>query len=451
LFTAPAASDILKRITDCAHATSQVASHLFIHTCNNQQYLGPWSKLASVLSFGHGDAARLRTAAPPNCILSSETDNFVGITAYGLAALCAKTGHARDLFLAAAEGPQHVCLVRALCRWFLAPSATPAHPLLDKPLRHYTHKNASLVAEADILALFGERTLDHPERNVYVGLPASARVICDSNKRAVVTGTNSSKHRLWALSADAARACLMAMLDRKFDASSWDKQTMPPFFHALLASSQALFHETYQLQQAQRARIDWAAQLLTTASIQLSMLSLAERADLALNGPLQAMAQSLGDLARQRSAPIASEMVTQQRTGELSPLSIIGTTNAEYLAQHSEPVTVSFLTAAMGTHSAGASSGPLPNITSQQRAETKAMTALVSISDAVLHSVNPKCHPPLANAIAQDMATVSCMSLLLCCVPAVVASLHLCFPQCIQRVRLICWPRKAQARGRTVA
>lgn len=408
------ASAQLKRVNEAVNSVStNKVCPLEIRRFGIIDFLGPWHELSKMLRFGNTSSNRLRASTPPKTVSPQDAnDSFVGLSAVGLVALCAKTGHSLDLLLAAAEQNGFQCFYRAFCRWLLEPHTSPTHPLL-KSVRCFALEPEPGFCELDLLSLFGISKLDHAGRSVYEGVSAVHRRLYDLNKSALVpAGKNSSSSKVWVLSPAAARHCLKFLLETtrlRLDGSKAD----PPIAAAMHAAASALFQQTAIWRDAVRARREWAAELCRSAALQLSLLTPEERADPALDVPLQCLSDTLGTIARQRAAPIASEMVAQQHS-LLGPLSIVHTDHKQYLEAHSEPVTRAFLSAAMGTHTARRA-GLCPDPVADEKRELKAQTALVTVSDAVMHAVNPKVHPPLINAIAQDIGTVSSMPCCCCC------------------------------------
>lgn len=429
------ASEQLIRISNCINGLPQPSSSLFIRQINGVEFLGPWSVLSSCLGFRNYSSTRLRKATPPHTITDAKTCDFLGVSAVGLANVCASATHSKDLLLTLEEQPLQRCFVRSVCRFLIDPAASKSEHPLVKSLRSVLIDDRVLFFEVDILALFGIAKLEHSGRDVYASLSAAAlphRLLYDTIKGQQTAGMNSSKTRLWALSKEAARACFMAMLARSHDVS--DPKTAPPFAVCLLESAAAIFTRVRMAEQFASARRDWAAKLCSITALQLSLLSPQDRADPVMTAPLQALADAVGCISRQRSAPLASSMVAEQRAGLLTPLSIINTTSPDYLSEYAEPVALSFLGAAMGTSTAR-DGGQCPNLTAMERAENKATNALVTVSDALLHSVNPKLHPPLISAITEEISTASrmllvCLSLSLpvtrCCVWCVISCCVLC-------------------------
>lgn len=193
-------------------------------TLNEQTFIGPWTQLAAALGFGHGDAACLRATALPTTVTPADSD-FTGVTPAGLVFLCAKLGHLADLLLLPVERTDHVDFLRAFRRSLLQPTAPPGHPLL-KTLRVVIVNSQTMWVEVDLFALFGLSRIDHAA-DLYAGLapPPSGqthRAIYDIHAQSLVaTASNSSKNRLWVLSAAAARLCMDLLLARRWTSMHW--------------------------------------------------------------------------------------------------------------------------------------------------------------------------------------------------------------------------------------
>lgn len=149
-----------------------------------------------MLGFVRWSTPQLAAAAPQASVLIERDDGvdarnsgFVGISAAGLVALCAQTGHAEQLLSLPAETDNYTCFSRALARFVDAPSLKPgvfAHVRVfgaDKD-------SSPLFAENDILSLFGRQGMRNFELayadSANASLSPSASILTSNSMCALV-------------------------------------------------------------------------------------------------------------------------------------------------------------------------------------------------------------------------------------------------------------------------
>jgi hypothetical protein len=363
---------------------------------NDVTFIGPLQSVLKLLGFSGWSAPRVADRLPAGAVVSAplaaassqqqqqqlqRQNNFISVA--GLAELVLTAGHCAQLF-AAVERFGGVCFVRSFIDFLHNPQQPPKHPLLAAIERATVAQPPCLqsvpfIYESEVFDLFGVKDYAQPTR--LFDSVVSADELCASFSTAAKSADLSmstpqptaamfaaralllrgiieikpgallpancklSKNRRVVLGLEAARQAFVHLLSLPrsiplpADASHW------PITKAVVAAVETLFSAVSVEQAKPTERRGWTIALLESAATALSQLSEREATDPAMTPALQRLAHSLGAIAQPRNAAAANLVIADTRADLLDPSTF---NTQQYLRNYAEPVSLSFMEAAMG-------------------------------------------------------------------------------------------------------
>jgi hypothetical protein len=408
----------------CTQASYSPA--LIIRSSFGVDFMGPWSVLSELVGFTRWSQQRLLAHAPPQTVLLS--DDFCGITTFGLLHLVCTHGQCSALLNAPPDSASYISLARAFSAFARQPPGTkPSHAALNT-LRTIAFNNETYFIEDELLALFDLPALDKPAR-VYqpfltsltavaatttsstVPQPAkqttaSFRLLFDLNTGFPVDiGQKKSKNRVWVLSPAAALHLFFFLLSQ------------PLFIHAkpnsiiadcLFLACNELFRCVASDAERRCAHRVWTSALIDCCSSALAELSKTDTLHADLHKPLLSLACALGHVSRTRNEQLAEQLATAGRSGHFGMHTLSVVSPEQYMERFTEPIARTFLYPTISSPIDRARGSSLPNLTTADRERARATAALTVMGEMMLRASHRAFTPPLSDAIGLDIYTVTC-------------------------------------------